>query len=281
MDYFSFRFYDIDKNEREEYMGSGAMYEFQLKMNPKKHRTVLHNKIAFLKKFEGLSGRKWTTLDIIKNKPEVVESFLSNATGKIVLKYSKGQSGKQVAVCETAFLTPAALISKMEDNNYDLMEEYVIQHDALMKLSSSAVNTVRIVTQYHNGEVIIVTSRLRISINSPVDNASVGNTVVPLDSATGKVIGPGIYADITKPDEFTHPVTGVDFIGFQVPFWKECIQLAKDAALKVSENRSIGWDIAITNNCPILIEGNHNWHYLVLQMPEKKGYKKALLQYLQ
>jgi hypothetical protein len=102
----------------------------------------------------------------------------------------------------------------------------------------------------------------------------VGNIVVPLDTLTGKVIGPGIYADITKPDEYKHPVTGMDFIGFQVPHWEDCVKLVKKAALRIPENRSIGWDVAVTNNKPVLIEGNHNWHYLVLQMPEKKGMQK-------
>lgn len=280
LDYFSFRFYAISSKERDEYMGSGAMYEFQLKMNPKKHRDVLQNKITFLKKFEDLSGRKWTTIEAIQRNAEVANAFLSGPAGKVVLKYSRGQSGKQVSVCETSSLTPETLIRKMREGSYDLMEEYIIQHEALMSLSPSAVNTVRIVTQFHNNQVIIVTCRLRISINNAVDNASVGGAVVPLHPDTGKVIGPGIYADITKPDEFTHPVTGIDFIGFQVPFWSECIALVKQAAKRIPENRSIGWDVAITNEKPVLIEGNHNWHYLSLQMPEKKGYKNMLLQYL-
>jgi hypothetical protein len=280
MDYFSFRFYNIGKKEREEYIGSGAMYEFQLKMNPKKFRHVLHDKIAFLQKFDDCSGRNWVTIETLKKDPQKTTQFLSSPSGKAVVKYSKGQSGKQVEILDTRSLNTVSLIQKMEAGNFDLLEEYIVQHDDLMRLSPSAVNTVRIVTQLHKGELIIVTARLRISVNSPVDNASVGNIVVPLDALTGVVTGPGIYADITKPDAFTHPVTGVDFIGFRVPFWEACVELVKKAAWRIPENRSIGWDIAVTKNKPVLIEGNHNWHYLVLQMPEKKGYKKKLLQYL-
>lgn len=47
MDYFSFRLYNLDADGRNEYIGAGAMYEYQLKMNPKKYRTVLSDKIHF------------------------------------------------------------------------------------------------------------------------------------------------------------------------------------------------------------------------------------------
>lgn len=279
MDYFSFRFFSIDKNQRQEYLGSGAMYEFQLKMNPRKYRNVLHDKIEFLQKFDDLSGRVWATREMIINNPERIDLFLNNPSGRVVLKNAKGQSGKQVEICDTIGLNRDTLIRNMQKGRFDLLEIYVMQNNALMNLSPSALNTVRIVTQYHNEEVIIITARLRISINSKIDNVSAGNTVVPIDILSGKVTGPGIFADITKPDQYTHPVTGVDFIGFQIPFWKECISLVNKAALRIPENRSIGWDVAVTNVGPVLIEGNHNWHYLILQMPEKKGYKKMMMQY--
>ena len=281
MDYFSFRFYNLDINERNEYIGSGAMYEYQLKMNPKKYRTVLADKIEFLKKFHDFAGRNWATLHMIKADAELANLFLNCTSGKIVLKNSRGQAGKEVEVCETTSLNRSRLIEKMERNNFNMLETYVLQNDALMNLSASALNTVRLVTQLHKEEVIIITARLRISINSKVDNVSAGNIVVPVDKNSGKVIGPGIYADITKPDEYTHPVTGLHFIGFEIPFWNECLQLVTQAALRIPENRSVGWDVAITSTGPLLIEGNHNWHYLILQMPDKKGYKKEMLKYME
>ncbi len=280
MDYFSFRFYSLDTNERNEYIGSGAMYEYQLKMNPRKHRTVLSDKIAFLKKFNDFAGRNWTTLSTLKKNAELADVFLNCASGKIVLKHSRGQAGKEVEVFESASLNRDSLIEKMERHGFNLLETYVLQNDELMKLSPSALNTVRLITQLYKEEVVIVAARLRISINAQVDNVSAGNIMVPVDKGSGKITGPGIYADITKPDEYTHPVTGIPFIGFQVPFWNECLQLVTQAALRIPENRSVGWDVAITNKGPLLIEGNHNWHYLSLQMPDKKGYRKLMLGYL-
>ncbi len=101
-----------------------------------------------------------------------------------------------------------------------------------------------------------------------------------INEKTGVVEGPAVYSDITKPDEFKHPVTGVDIVGFQIPYWEESLELVKEAALLHKENRSIGWDVAITNKGPDLIEGNHDWCKLLWQLPVKKGLKSILDTYL-
>jgi hypothetical protein len=61
-----------------------------------------------------------------------------------------------------------------------------------------------------------------------------------------------------------------------VPFWEEALQLAMDAALHFKKYRSIGWDIAITEQGPDLLEGNHDWCKLVWQLPLKQGLKPVL-----
>jgi len=124
--------------------------------------------------------------------------------------------------------------------------------------------------------VEILGCRLRISVNSPVDNMAAGNLAAPIDEDTGIVNGPGVYSDITKQDQVIHPITGVAIDGFQVPFWRACLDMAKQAALKHPQNRSIGWDIVVTEEGPGLIEGNHDWCKLLWQLPVKEGFKYQL-----
>ena len=107
-----------------------------------------------------------------------------------------------------------------------------------------------------------------------------GNIAAPIDEMTGLVSGSGVYSDITKTDEIEHPVTGVKIEGFQVPYWPEVMNMVKEAALLHPQNRSIGWDVAITNEGPELLEGNHNWCKLLWQLPVKKGLKPVLEQYI-
>jgi hypothetical protein len=103
-----------------------------------------------------------------------------------------------------------------------------------------------------------------------------GNLVAPIDESTGRVTGPGVYSDITKEDQSTHPVTGVAIEGFQVPYWNETLALVREAAELHPQNRSIGWDVVVTADGPGLIEGNHDWCKLVWQLPVRKGLKPML-----
>lgn len=282
IDYFKLRFFNKTSQERSEYTGVGFMYEYQLKMNPKQHRDVLENKIAFLSRFNKFSGRRWASLTMLEQDPQLIESFLHNKTGKVVLKYSRGQCGQQVNVMETKNISAVDLLTLMKNTNSDLIEEFVVQHDALMKIAPRGLNTVRIITQYiSDTEVQIIGAALRLSLYNSVDNMGAGNIVTSLDLETGATTDAGIYADVTKEDVKTHPLTGVDIIGFKVPFWEECKNMVKQAATLTPENKSIGWDVGVTNEGPILIEGNHDWGHESLQVPLRKGIKKDLLPFIQ
>ncbi|MFT3702398.1 MAG: sugar-transfer associated ATP-grasp domain-containing protein [Agriterribacter sp.] len=282
LDYFSFRFFDLNESERETCSCTGFMYEYQLYMNPKRYRQVLNNKILFLKHFDQLVKRKWATLDRITKDDAFATSFLANANGKIVIKNSTGQAGKQVNVIDIAGKSTKDIVNLMRQKDFDLLEYYVTQHNDLMKMSSTGLNTIRVVTQYDEGEVEVICAFIRVSVNSDIDNLSTGNYSVnfgiPIDLQTGKTNGPGVYLNITKPFVYNHPITNISVLDFQIPFWKECMDLVTEAAKRVPENKSIGWDVAVANDGPLLIEGNHNWNNLSL-VPGHKGYKKEFLQY--
>lgn len=280
LDYFYFKFYELSRPERLKWAGTGYLYEYQLRMNPIHYRKVLEDKIDFLTYYKPFVNRSYASLEELKKIPELTEQLLNNESGRLVLKYARGQVGAEVGVIQTYKFTAHKLLEYMQSNGYNLAEEYVAQHPDMNELSPSGLNTIRIITQINNGQVEILGARLRISVNSVVDNMAAGNLAAPIDLSTGRVTGPGVYSDITKPDESIHPVTGVRIVGFQIPFWQEVCQMAGDAAIFDTRNRSIGWDIAITQNGPELIEGNHNWCKLLWQLPVKKGLKSELEKYL-
>jgi hypothetical protein len=277
LDYFYFRFFEKSPDERRQWAGTGFMYEYHLRMNPKDKREVLENKISFLNHYRPFVKRRFESLQEMQKGRAA--QLLGNTSGKLVLKGARGQVGTEVEVVNAADYTPTRLIKYMQSKGYDLAEEYVQQHPALMALSPSGLNTVRIFTQLHNGHVELLGARLRLSVNSPVDNLGAGNLAAPIVPETGIVNGSGVYSDITKSDEAVHPITGAPIESFQVPFWPEILQMAKDAALYNTENRSIGWDIAITPHGPELIEGNHNWCKLLWQLPVKQGLMAMLQKY--
>lgn len=280
LDYFYFRFYSLNRQERFQWVGTGYLYEFQLRMNPKCARELLIDKRRFLQHFRPFIKRSFVTLQELKTNPVLLENLHAGTTGRIVLKGARGQIGAQVKVIAAEGLGYKDIIKRMESGGYDLAEEYVIQHPALMELSSSGLNTVRIITQLHNGHVHFLGVRLRISVNSSVDNMAAGNLAAPVDLETGVVSGSGVYSDITRSDETFHPVSGKAIKGFKIPYWHEVLDLARQAALHTPENKSVGWDIAITPDGPELIEGNHNWCKLLWQLPVKKGLKHELEKFL-
>ena len=276
LEYFQFKFYMNDKKKRGDWAGTGYMYEYQKNMNPKESRNILEDKILFNKRFNEFIKRDFTYLNEMENDPYRISSFLNNKSGMIVLKSSRGQAGKEIEIKPCDSFTPESLMNYMYEHKYDMAEEYIIQHSELKKLSASGINTIRIITQMEGGNILFLGARLRITINSHVDNMAAGNAAAPVDLNTGIVSGPGVFSDITKSDILIHPVSGCKIKGFKIPFWKETLNMVENAAKISDKNRSIGWDVAVTPSGPLLIEGNHNWCKLLWQLPVKEGLKKEL-----
>lgn len=281
LEYFQFNFVEKNKEQRELWAGTGYMYEYQLIMNPVKERSILDDKRKFAKVYQKYFVHTVADLKELKSKPDLITKILNNPSGKMVFKVADGKCGATVEVVNTKDFNSSSIISYMVDNKLDLVEEYIIQHSALNSLSPSGVNTVRIFTQIDtNNEVIILGCRQRISVNSSVDNMAAGNMAAVIDEHTGKIIDAGVYSDITKKEELLHPITGVAIVGFQVPYWIQTMEMVKEAAKLYPQNRSIGWDIVITENGPGFIEGNHDWCKLLWQLPAKKGLKSLLKNHL-
>lgn len=276
-EYFYYSFYIKNRSERMKFASMSYMYEFQLNNNQKKYRFYLEDKIIFLKEYGNYIGREWLSLE--KCTLNELEAFLVEKS-KVVLKNSKGGAGKNVAVFSLKDHTAASLQDYAYQHHFDLVEEFVFQHPSLMKLSPNSLNTIRLITQLNRvGQVEIIGTILRMGIDLNTDNLSTGGIACPINLETGKLCGHGISFDITKPDYFSHPVSGLEFIGFQIPYWSEVKEICLSAAMLHPENKSIGWDVAIKNDGPILIEGNHDWGARLWQMPGKVGLKHVAKKY--
>ena len=277
MEYFQFIFFLLGKEERKTYVGTPCLEEYLSKMNPKSSCSILNNKLKFLETYAPFIKRSYATLADVQARNDSLSKVLHNKSGKIVLKWTYGQCGLRIKVLSARDLDSEAMIKYLQETGNDFVEEFVVQNKDLMRLAPSGLNTLRIVTRLNsNDEVEILGTTLRISINASIDNWSAGNIAAPINPTTGIVDGPAFYKDITRPDEYRHPITNVEIIGFKIPYWKEALQLAKDAALFNKNNKCIGWDIAITDDGPELIEGNNNWCKVFWQLSAKKGLKSLL-----
>lgn len=194
---------------------------------------------------------------------------LSN--GKYVLKPNLGQCGRNIIVMtvkdnELFFSDDIdySYVKKLFQKEPYIVQEFVIQHEAMRLLNPSSVNTIRITTTRFNSEAHLFTAIVRIGVtNSLVDNAAAGGTCVGVDIETGKLMKYGYYHN--RPKELLHPVSGIVYEGYQIPFWEEAVKLVKFLHQYFRGYPSIGWDVVITEKGPKIIENNYDWDFGIQQ----------------
>lgn len=154
-----------------------------------------------------------------------------------------------------------------------IAEEVIQQDERMAQLHPESVNTLRIHTLQNNGEVEIFHPYIRIGRGkSVVDNAGSGGVFTFCDSKTGEVIK---VVDESCHSYTNHPDTGFPLVGFKVPFWKEAFDFAKQLALANKDVHYCGWDLALSKNGWVLVEGNPRAQ-MIFQISEQKGFKKEL-----
>ena len=158
-------------------------------------------------------------------------------------------------------------------NGQFIVEELVIQSDLLASLHPHSVNTVRMYTIRYDDRIDVIHPFLRIGQGGNfVDNAFSGGIFGSIDVDTGIITA---TADERGNRYVTHPDTGEPIIGFRIPFWDEVIEFAKELAQVIPDNRYSGWDLALTDEGWIMIEGNARSQF-VWQMPTQEGFMDEL-----
>jgi len=142
-----------------------------------------------------------------------------------------------------------------------IVQPKILQHHLLSEINSSCVNTVRIDTLILDDQVINNAAFLRVGDgNSFIDNLSTGGFNIGIDIDTGELMAFGkTEAKFGRKCIYSHPMSGVTFKGLKLPFWKELKIMVNGAALKLQPLKYLGWDIAIENDGPIIIEANQDF----------------------
>ncbi len=152
-------------------------------------------------------------------------------------------------------------------------EEVIRQASITAELHPQSVNTVRITTIRTNNDVKIIHPFFRIGRgDSIVDNGGAGGIFCGL-TADGKV---DATIDELGYRYTTHPETGKQLIGFQLPEWKKAVDLAKELTMVVPQNRYTGWDLTYTDNGWVLVEANMDGQFIGWQTLYQKGFKPEL-----
>lgn len=251
MDYFEFEFYLLNDEERQTYITAYINSNIVKKYNDKEEMKKFDDKLTFNKMYKKYLKRDY--LDLSDSSIEEFKKFTQKHK-KIICKIPDGTGGKGIKIIEIDKNTNIEdLYNSLINDNLILVEEYLIQHEEMNKLYSESVNTLRIITFLDENGVHILKTILKIGNGGHVDNFSSGGMYTFVNEE-GRVFVPAIdeKGNIFK----THPISKTKIIDFEVPMYKEIVKLINEVGKVNKKVRYIGWDIAVSKNGPVLIEGN-------------------------
>ena len=186
--------------------------------------------------------------------------FSKSKHEKIFLKSFCGYGGKEVFLLEYSNLENH--LNHFGDiilNDSFIHQQPIIQHKEINKIYPHSVNTLRVETYISaDGSTNILGAFMRFGTGgSNIDNVSSGGFFVPIDIENGVLLQKGMQAMIYGGAQVTeHPDTNFLFTGYRIPYFDEALDLCLKFCLYIP-NRLAGWDVAITPDGPIMVEGNH------------------------
>lgn len=269
-DYDVFAMERANSKQRKTYVTRGINNGFVKMLNDESFRHLFKNKDEFNKAFEDFIGRKWMIInsDSGKDFNEWIED-----KSIVIAKPRAEMCGKGIEKLNVKdFISKEEMFTHLMDIGCDLLEECVIQHADMNKMYPGCVNTIRLITIARNGITHNIVAYLRIGNGGHVDNFNSGGMITRIDLETGKIIFEAV--DEAGHIYKKHPLTLTNIIGFQIPLWKECLEMVKKAGQIVPEIGYVGWDIAVTPEGPVIIEGNEfpgSLHQLPTHTPDNYG----------
>lgn len=263
-DYELCEFYNLTPAQRETYVTRGVNNRIVRLLNDPAYKHCLEDKVEFNRLFAPYIRRGW--LDMRSADADEFAAFMAERD-VIIAKPLDDSCGRGVEKLNKAdFPSVPALYEHIRAAGAGLVEDYICQHPQVSVIYPHSVNTYRIVTVCRNGEAHVVYAFIRIGNGGRfVDNINAGGMAAPIDLDTGVIR----YPAFDKNSQYyeTHPMTGFRIVGHALPFWQQSLEMCRAAALTVPQVGYVGWDIAVTEVGPQLIEGNPFPGHDILQMP--------------
>lgn len=206
--------------------------------------------------------------NLLQEKKRLVIKPVVGGGGKGVLIISADEgrglrvNGRAVSSSELG-----AIISSLNDC---IVSEFAEQGAFARSLNSSTVNTMRVVTirDPDSGCYFIAQAvqRIGVATSQPMDNFSKGGLSANIDLETGQLSSAMSHPkDLGHTRLKFHPDTQVAIEGQVIPNWSELKDVIVSLATSLPMLKYIGWDLLLTDDGLIAIEGNHHPDPDVLQ----------------
>jgi hypothetical protein len=211
---------------------------------------------------------------------EDLGALLSATNGGVAIKPIAGSHGDNVMIVDN-FDTQSQMLTRANGEKMKLeelhgilaekpyqwvLQERVRQNPALSRLHASSLNTARIITLLTaDGSIEILAAVLRIGTGQgEVDNTTGGGIAAAIDLSSGACGAAVSQSTIRKIAN--HPDSGCPIEGFVVPDWENMKAATVDAHTRLPFARSLGWDVALGEQGPVILEVNGTWYQNHVQM---------------
>lgn len=279
-EYFVFRYFRRKPSDRASWITESIRRCVDKQFNIP-HYHLMRDKHLFAQTFAAYMGREVISLGRGSDFAGIAKWCESQQ--RIVVKPRYGAEGTGVELLDYGKAPEPTLeyLKRLADKGEFVLESVLAQHSEMAKFNPGSVNSIRMITIESKGSFEIIGAFFRMGNGGVIDNFSAGGMVAPVDLETGKVVAGAITMDPTDERIVSiHPLTQEAIIGHQIPCWDEAIGMVKHLCVEVGGDKSIGWDIAICPDGPVLIEANCTWGTFMLQLTRDRGMLEKLLPYI-
>lgn len=258
-EFIAYETFRVDRNEANRLMVPGASYEILLRDKHLMGIMLGHYHLATVPNIAMITGGVCydengceTTLDSVLEAGGL-DVFLKRVDGECA-------DGVYHITAKEQLKTIDLSVGKY------VVQKRLLQHEGMNKLWAGAINTCRIVTLFKNGQVELLSAVLRVgtSKSGHVDNWAKGGISVGVHP-DGTLVEYGVCKPGYGGKVYAHPDTGVKFGDFRIPEYDKAVELCVKAHQVLRDIPAIGWDVAITPEGPVMIEGNDNWEISLMQ----------------
>lgn len=270
-DYQDWDFHLLKHRDRITYMTHPKSNHIAQLVNQKPFRSNFADKSEFVKVFAEYVGRE--CLDVRKATAEQLKTFVTRH-GSVIVKVTDSDGGQGIERKQADDIDDFEVFrTELLKQRQFLVEQVIPQHADMAALNPSSVNSLRIVSYFDGATVHILARVLKMGNGGVIDNFAHGGMYTMLDEH-----GVALHAafDISGDAYEIHPLSGIRIPGFQVPLYDQVERLVDKIARVIPQIPYVGWDIAISPDRPVVIEGNYNTGVFQAK-PSLTGTKTGLL----
>lgn len=259
-DYFRGDYINLTKKEKNTFVTTKKFYKIIDYLNNPDYTIILKDKLIFNHYFSKYLKRDY--IDLHEASLEQFKMFLDRKD-TVFVKPATGEGGHGIQKLSVKEIKDVKeLYQKLKANDTYLVEEEIVQCRELNEINPHVVNSFRVITLYKDGKATVINNAMRINQTADSVIGCTNDLYFSLDEHG--LINSNVIDDYGKVYH-EHPLTHKVFSEVKIKGVKEAFKMCQEAALMLPQVRYIGWDIAFTDNGPLIVEGNEYPGYGLVQ----------------